>query len=199
MAVPLLIIVPAIKLIAAGVALGAIAYQLGKTYEGAAIKKWFEIGIEAKNPNMSENLEEYLKKYFKLDIEIILSVLIQMQAIIDNEKFVIKDYPDVLKLTNKAFSKSVIKYDRVKQQNIKAVILDIYKTITPGVDGKLYNYLRGGLTSTEQQLKYVKSGISSGVEIFNVKKYLIYGGIAAGSYLFIRYALPKIIKKRKES
>jgi hypothetical protein len=184
--------VPAIKLIVAGVALGVLAVKLSKTHEGVSIKRWFD---KKRAPGTPGDVNSYLKKFHGIDTEILLAVLIQMQAILDRENIKLNSETDIYNLIKRALAQSKVKYTEIQQKNIIAVILDIYRTITPAIDGFLYNYLRGGQTKTEQSLDQIKSGITSASKTFNIKKYLMIGGALAGAFVFMKYVYPKLKRK----
>lgn len=192
-----LLLIPAIKLIATGVAIGVVAYQLNKTYEGQAIKLWFDKVVKGRAPHTPEGVDTFLKKYYGIDIEAVTSILIQMQAILDTTKKKLKTDKDIYALIKQALKENKVQYGDTEQKNILAVVLDIYRTLKPSEGGKLYSYLRGAPTPIERQISTFKKDVKEAIVPKSFKTIAVVGGIAIAGLLFYKYGLPLIKKARK--
>ena len=173
-----------------------------KTYEGTAIAIWFNILQEKSDMptlyTIFESVEDHLQKYHHISTENVLSILIQMRAIIESEKIVIDSDKKVLEIANKALSQSQIKYDKSTAQNIKAVILDIYRKITPDIDGRLYEYLRGGKSQAQQMVSNIKrSTVDAVVSQTPIKKYMYIAGSIVAVHIALKYVYPMYKKVQK--
>lgn len=193
-----LALIPAIKLIATGVALGVVAYQLNKTYEGQAIKLWFDKVVKGRAPETPEGVNDFLKKYYGVDLEAITTILVQMKAIIDSTNKVLKSDKEVYYLIKQALKESKVKYSEKEGKNIIAVILSIYQTLRPSESGAVYNYIRGGKTPTERKIETFKKDVVKTVTPpLGIKKYFVIGGIAIAGFLFWKYGMPALKKVGK--